>query len=101
MGVFHYAHMEEPIYVDDRTLAHLKVVIAAKLRRKESFTLSWTQSESSPGRSTIWMHPSIPLRFDFDTPDVPELNPSWIQALMRSANSADGIILDDEILDRA
>ena len=62
MGTIQYGNGEE-IHIEDRALAHLKVVIATKLRRNESFTLSWQHPDGDPaGRSTIWLHPSIPLR---------------------------------------
>lgn len=90
----------DPIHIEDRALAHLKVVIATKLRRNESFTLSWRHpEEESGGRSTIWLHPSIPLRFTFEDPETPQLNARWIEELMHSANSSGGIQLVDEVLD--
>ncbi|WP_341974458.1 hypothetical protein [Microbacterium sp. LWO13-1.2] len=100
MGSLLYDGEDRPIHIDDRALAHLKVVIATKLRRQESFTLSWKHSDSEPGgRSTIWLHPSIPLRFVFDEEEPPELNMQWVEDLMHSANSTGGIMLVDEVLD--
>jgi len=102
VGILHYGGTTDLIEIDDRALAHLKLVIATKLRRQESFTLSWKHPESqAPGRSTIWVHPSIPLRFVFDESDAPQLNRRWIEELMHSANSSGGITLIDEVLDRA
>lgn len=99
MGVIFYGSSDAPICIEDRALAHLKVAIATKLRRNESFTLSWKHGAGEPeGRSTIWLHPSIPLRFSFDDPEPPPLNMDWIQQLMTSANSTGGISLTDEIL---
>ena len=100
MGTLHYGLATEPIHIEDRALAHLKVVIATKLRRQESFTLSWRHPDGEAGgRSTVWLHPSIPLRFMFDDPEPPPLNPKWIEALMQSANSSGGISLVEEVLD--
>lgn len=100
MGTLHYGASNDAIHVEDRALAHLKIVVATKLRRQESFTLSWRHPDGDPvGRSTIWIHPSIPLRFTFDEPESPELNAKWIEALMHSANSTGGISLVDEVLD--
>lgn len=97
MGMIYYGADTEPIHVEDRALAHLKVVIATKLRRNESFTLSWNHPEGdAPGRSTIWLHPSIPLRFVFDTPQPPTLVPEWISAMANSANSSGGITMVTE-----
>ncbi|ALX67194.1 DUF7882 family protein [Microbacterium sp. XT11] len=100
MATLQYGTSTDPIHIEDRALAHLKVVIATKLRRQESFTLSWKHSDDEPGgRSTIWLHPSIPLRFTFDDPEPPQLNMRWIEDLMHSANSSGGIMLVDEVLD--
>lgn len=41
MGTIYYGGSESPIHIEDRVLAHLKVVITTKLRRGESLTVSW------------------------------------------------------------
>ncbi|MFS0854655.1 hypothetical protein [Microbacterium sp. 179-I 3D4 NHS] len=100
MGTLFYGAGTDPIHIEDRALAHLKVVIATKLRRHESFTLSWKHPEGEgSGRSTIWLEPSIPLRFTFDEPETPPLNAKWIETLMQTASSSGGIQLVDEVLD--
>jgi hypothetical protein len=99
MGTLYYGASETPIDVEDRALAHVKVVIATKLRRSESFTLSWRHADGQPpGRSTVWLHPSIPLRFVFDDPEPAELSREWIVDLANSANSSGGIMLIAEHL---
>lgn len=99
MGTLFYGAQDTPIHIEDRALAHLKVVIATKLRRNESFTLSWQHPEGEPrGRSTIWLHPSIPLMFVFDDPEPPEISRAWIEKLAHSANTSGGILLVDELL---
>ncbi|HTN54638.1 MAG TPA: hypothetical protein VLZ82_00540 [Microbacterium sp.] len=100
MGQLYYGNNPEPIVIEDRALAHLKVVIATKLRRNESFTLSWKHPvDAPPGRTTIWLHPSIPLRFVFAESENPTLSTEWITAMAHSANSSGGIMLLDEHLD--
>ncbi len=100
MGTLRYGGSNDGIPIEDRALAHLKVAIATKLRRNESFTLSWRDPENGEhGRETIWLHPSIPLRFVFDDPEPPQLNVKWIEQLMMSANSSGGITLTDEVLE--
>jgi hypothetical protein len=100
MGTMFYGGSATPIHIEDRALAHLKVVIATKLRRGESFTLSWKHPDDQPGgRSTIWLHPSIPLRFVFEDPEQPELSRRWIEDLASSANSSGGITLVEENID--
>ncbi len=100
MGTLYYGESGTPIGIDDRALAHLKVAITTKLRRGESFTLSWQHPDDQPrGRSTLWLHPSIALRFVFDDPETPELSRDWVEDLMRSANSTGGIMLVEEHID--
>ena len=100
MGTIYYGGSATPIHIEDRALAHLKVVIATKLRRNESFTVSWRHPDDQPrGRSTIWLHPSIPLRFVFDDPEPTELSREWIEELANSANSSGGILLVAEHFD--
>ena len=97
MGTIYYGGSATPIHIEDRALAHLKVVIATKLRRNESFTVSWQHPTGEPeGRSTLWLPPSIPLRFVFDAPEPPELSRQWIEDLASSANSSGGIQLITE-----
>jgi hypothetical protein len=94
VGTIYYGGSGDPIHIEDRALAHLKIVIATKLRRSESFTVSWRHPEDQPrGRSTIWLHPSIPLRFVFDDPEPAEISREWIEELANSANSSGGITL--------
>jgi hypothetical protein len=94
VGTIYYGDSATPIEIEDRALAHVKVVIATKLRRGESFTLSWShQADADPGRSTVWLHPSIPLRFVFDDPEPAVLNRRWIEVLAASANSSSGLLL--------
>lgn len=98
MGTLYYA--DQAIEMDDRTLAHLKVAVVTKLRRRESFTLSWTHADGQPaGRTTIWMHESIALRFEFEEPTPPELHREWIEDILRSANTTGGIQLTAETID--
>ncbi|MDQ1126449.1 hypothetical protein QE428_001482 [Microbacterium sp. SORGH_AS 505] len=94
MGLIYYGGSAMPIRIDDRALAHLKVVVATKLRRAESFTVSWSHPDDSPaGRTTIWLHPAIPLRFVFDAAEPPTLDREWIEELAASASSSGGIQL--------
>ena len=97
MGTIYYGGSATPIHIEDRALAHLKVVIATKLRRNESFTVSWQHPTGEPeGHSTLWLHPSIPLRFVFDDPEPALLSRAWIEDLANSANSSGGLLLVPE-----
>ncbi|WP_159502405.1 hypothetical protein [Microbacterium sp. 18062] len=92
MGNLYYGNDAEPIDIPDRLLAHVKVVVATKLRRGESFTLSWRHpADVAGGRSTLWMHPSIPLRIVFDVAEPEVLDPQWLQELAVAASSSGGL----------
>ena len=85
------------ISFDDRVLAHLEVVIVSKLRRKESFALSWRESpDNGDGRTTIWIDPSIPLRFRYSGSRPPALDRDWMERLAAAAASSTGLIAVDE-----
>jgi len=95
MGYLHYGSSSEPIEIPDRLLAHIKVVIATKLRRNESFTLSWQHpAHQTPGRSTIWLQPSIELRFVFGSVEAEKLDSALLQQFANAANSSGGLIVD-------
>lgn len=95
MGYLYYGNSDQPIEIPDRLLAHVKVVTATKLRRGESFTLSWRHPEGAPGgRSTVWMQPSIPLRFVFSSPEPEVLDPAYLKELANSAHSTGGLMID-------
>ncbi|MCM3501467.1 hypothetical protein M3667_06175 [Microbacterium sp. P26] len=97
MGFLYYGSSADPISIPDRVLAHVKVVIATKLRRGESFTMSWRHpSGEETGRSTIWIQPSIPLRFVFGSVEPEMLDPQVLQTFANSANSSSGLTLDLE-----
>ncbi len=98
MGLLFYGSSERPIRIPDRVLAHVKVVIATKLRRGESFTMSWRHPEGEEGgRSTIWIQPSIPLRFVFGSVEPEMLDPALLQTYANSANSSSGLTIDVDV----
>ncbi|WP_027479398.1 DUF7882 family protein [Gryllotalpicola ginsengisoli] len=96
MGTLVYAG-EARFPIDDRVLAHLKVAIAAKLRRGEVFLLNWTiPPQDGSGRMSIWLAPAIPLEFHFSGARAPELNRRWLEALERSSHGVRGMVLMSE-----
>lgn len=98
MGKLFYGHTDQPIDIPDSLLAHLKVVVTTKLRRSESFTLSWRHhDDESDGRTTIWLQPSIPLRFVFDGSEPDTLDADFMQELAKGASSAAGLTVDIEL----
>lgn len=86
--------------LDDRTLAHLEVVMTAKIRRREPFAFSWREDVSvGGGRTTVWIHPDCALVFKFDAGQSPPINRAWIDALAFTANSPAGLYVVPEPAD--
>jgi hypothetical protein len=93
VGVLHYG-LGEAFHFDDRLLTHMKLAIVTKLRRNESFTLSWERAAADgSGRSTLWINAAIPLQFEFSSPrSSTDLNKQWVEELLASANSTGGMM---------
>jgi hypothetical protein len=90
LGTLIYGPSATEIEFDDRTLAHLRIVIVTKIRNREPFSLSWSVDlKRGSGRETLWIHPSIPLRFRFSDPRPQPVNRAWLQELLTAANSGD------------
>jgi hypothetical protein len=95
MGYLHYGDNAPPIEISDRLLAHLKVVITTKLRRRESFTLTTLNDASAvSGRSALWLQESIPLRFEFDNAEAEELDPAVLREFAEQATMSGGLSVD-------
>ncbi|HEY1529973.1 MAG TPA: ATP-dependent DNA ligase [Galbitalea sp.] len=85
------------VHIDDRTLAHLQIVIVNKLRRGESFLMSWKNStDVGSGRSSIWVHPYVLVLFKFDGNRPPSINDDWLDELTASADSSRGLVITQE-----
>ncbi|MGG7510851.1 hypothetical protein [Plantibacter sp. YIM 135249] len=98
MGRLIYGSSARELELDDRTLAHVKSIAVMKLRRNESFTVSWQRSEDAGGgRVSIWMHPSISLQFEFDDATRPELNRTWLESMMQDANKSGDLHIGPEL----
>jgi hypothetical protein len=93
MGTLVYGAGGFEFEVDDRLMAHIQVVIGAKLRRNEPFYFSWVADDV---RSTVWIQAAIPLRFCYTDAKRHEINRDWLEALTVSANSPGGLTPLDE-----
>lgn len=83
--------------MDDRTLAHLQLVIGGKLRLDQSLFLTWVDPvETGTGRSSFWIGRTTDLQFRYDTNTRHALNRQWTELLMTSANSPGGLQLVPE-----
>jgi hypothetical protein len=94
MGTLEYNSSRPPIEVDDALLAHLKVVISTKLRRQESFMMTWTSADDDH-RLTAWVHPSIPLVLEFAGAKIPRIDPTRIERMMSHLNSRGELVIDE------
>lgn len=76
MGSLLYGSDASRVDFADRTLAHLQIVMVTKLRRHECFVLSFQRDGRGP--ESVWIHPAIPIRFQYDTPDArTNINKAW------------------------
>ncbi|KQQ00113.1 MULTISPECIES: DUF7882 family protein [unclassified Rathayibacter] len=84
---------------EDRALAHLQRVITARFRRGEGFLLTIDDGDDTDdaGRRTeLWLHPTIPLRYEYDSRAAADLNPLWLRALSEATHSRNGLHLVPE-----
>lgn len=97
MGTLTYGPGMLTVELDDAVLAHLQVVFSAKLRRGESFFLSWKDARDiGGGRSSIWVDSSLPLMFTFESAARDPINRDWIEELMIASMTSAGLDLSDE-----
>ena len=96
MGKLVYAETWE-IPLDDRTLAHVQIVVGTKLRRQEGFFFSWDDGvEHGGGRGAIWIDQGVALRFRYDHDRMPQISREWLEQLTLSSNSPQGLTLTAE-----
>jgi len=94
VGKLIYGSQDAEFEFEDRLLAHLRVVIVTKLRRRESFTFTWDfPTSNGSGRMSLWMDASIPLQFRFYGGREPALNRVWIESLSGIAASTAGLVV--------
>ncbi|MDH2443356.1 ATP-dependent DNA ligase [Amnibacterium sp. CER49] len=84
------------IEFDDRTLAHLQVVIVGRIRRGESVLVGWLDAlADGDGRTAIWIDAALPVRFEFADAHLPEIDRAWIARLNAGAASRTGLMVED------
>ncbi len=82
---------------EDRTLAHLQMVISTKLRRGEPFHFTWKDDTSiGDGRTSVWIHARSSLVYKYYGSRKPQLNMAWVDALAYTANTPSGLYLVPE-----
>jgi hypothetical protein len=95
MGTLYYGAARTAISIDDRLLAHLKVVITSKLRRNESFLVSWIEPvENGSGRGSAFIHPTCDLVYRFDGSRPPELDQELLESMAAESMSGRGLTIE-------
>lgn len=94
MGRLFYRDQQQSFDIEDRLLAHLRVVAMNKLRRREPFMLE-LPSQMGVGTHSLWIAPAIPLVFHFYGGRAPGLDSDLVEEMMRAASSPDGLVLTD------
>ncbi|MGW9114316.1 DUF7882 family protein [Microbacterium sp. NPDC055683] len=100
MGRFIYGSGGDSVDIDDRALAHLRIVVMNKLRRSEPFMFDASLGEGT-GRRSFWLHPSVPLQFQFSGGRSPRLNRLWLDELMKAASGPSGLTIMPEPIEPA
>jgi hypothetical protein len=97
MGSLLYGASMVEVTFEDRVLAHLQVVMSAKLRRGETFFFTWLDDPAIGGaRNAAWISPATPLYFRYSGSRPPALNREWLEQLAISAGSNEGLVLQNE-----
>lgn len=81
------------VSIDDRILAHLQIVIGAKLRRGESFYFSWKDPDRPIEHETLWLTPNTSLHYKYHESRLPTINRAWVVALAATSNAGGGLHL--------
>lgn len=92
VGRFIYSDAASSFDIDDRVLAHLRIVVMNKLRRNEPFMFHLDRTDGL-GPKSVWVHPAVPLVFHFFGSRQPVINRAWVEDLMAEASGPNGLTL--------
>lgn len=95
MGKLMYNSGEFPFDIDDRALAHLRVVFMNKLRRGEPFMFQ-VPDPNGIGTRSVWISAAVPVTFAFSGSRNPVIDMRWVDELMTEANSPNGLTYSSE-----
>ncbi len=97
MGFLYYGSGDYSVEIDDRALAHVKVAMLSLLRAGHSFAFSHPRpATQGGGRETLWVSPSVELRFRFRGSRPPRISADWLRLIIESADSPVGMRLVPE-----
>lgn len=89
MGRLLYNAGESAFEMDDRVLAHLRIVFMNKLRRDEPFMFHLP--DANVGTRSLWINAAVPITFAFSGGRQPAIDGRWIDALMHEASGPNGL----------
>ncbi len=90
MGKFVYDEIRNAVDIEDRALAHLRLVFMNKLRRNEPFIFD-VPSQHGTSRRELWIHPSLTMYFSFVGSRPPQINTKWVEQML-AITSESGVL---------
>lgn len=92
MGILYYGAARTPVHIDDRVLAHLKVLTGSKLRRNEPFLVTWRENaDQGAGRTSVWIHPHTDLIYRFDGGRPADIDNTLLEQMSAEALTPMGV----------
>jgi len=86
MGTLRYSKSDPAITLPDRTLEHLHIVVARKLREHQRIALNIVSDASAPVQ--VWLDARIPLVITYATGVASTINQRWLADLEASFSNA-------------
>jgi hypothetical protein len=97
MGRLIYGARGVRIEMEDLLLAHLQVLAISKLRRGESFSMSWSeQIDGIDCSRSIWLNPQVELVWEYTSVRPSKLDPRRLESMATQAASNGGLNIGDE-----
>ena len=94
MGFLYYGNNSYAVQIEDRPLAHLKIVLLSLLRAGTSVAFCFDRSvDIGSGRETLWISPSTEIRFRFNGSRAPRINEQWLQLIIATEDTSTGLRL--------
>ncbi|WP_157496952.1 DUF7882 family protein [Leifsonia sp. Leaf264] len=94
MSSMFYGETGTEIVVADSVIVHLRAAITEKLRRNERFLLSWHEPDVvGDGTSSVWLDPSIPLRYHVDHGVDATVDPGVVEEMILAASTDEGLVI--------
>ncbi|PPH95260.1 hypothetical protein C5C95_16695 [Rathayibacter sp. AY1B7] len=93
MGVLIFGAWRRRIEFEDRTLAHGRIAVRARMEQGQPFRLTWrTLQESEPRSYAILVQPNVVLEYRFDHPRLHAVNRLWLRELLTPASGRDMVV---------